>query len=166
MNARFSQKFISPLKRAKTDITDITNYTCINHHKSILSLCKPFIDRRDVKKYIIKQILLSVVPGINGFIQKNFKFYLILVLVTWCHRYIINYWVLEIKFHRITDNSTPKTEILFKGLVSARNIWIPISKRTNRKKYIQRKYDSRWLHLDTLVGEDLSNFVLPYCFDL
>ena len=45
MNARFSQKFISPLKRAKTDITDITNYTCINHHKSILSLWKPFIDK-------------------------------------------------------------------------------------------------------------------------
>ena len=45
MNARFSQKFISPLKRAKTDITDKTNYTCINHHKSILSLWKPFIDK-------------------------------------------------------------------------------------------------------------------------
>ena len=122
------------------------------------------------QKYLIKQILLSVVPGINGLIQKNFKFYLILVLVTRCHRYIINYWVLEIEFHRITDNSTPKTEILFKGFVSARNIWTPISKRTNqnhtRKKHIQRKYDSRWLHLDTLIGEDLSNFVLPYCFDL
>ena len=88
MNARFSQKFISPLKRAKTDITDITNYTCINHHKSILSLWKPFIDKN---------------TWINGLIQKNFKFYLILVLVTWCHRYIINYWVLEIEFHRITE---------------------------------------------------------------
>ena len=53
---------------------DNSNYTCINHHTAILSLCKPYVDRREVKKYIIKQILL--------FIQKNLKFYLILVLVT------------------------------------------------------------------------------------
>ena len=53
---------------------DNSNYTCINHHTPILSVCKPYVDRREVKKYIIKQILL--------FIQKNLKFYLILVLVT------------------------------------------------------------------------------------